>query len=206
MLTILTVVVAAGLADSLDVATREVFRPDMGWTQDQQRASHVLTWLEPSRMVPALVVGAAAVSAWRLTLWPLVQAGSALALTGVLVLGLKFLLDRSDPKGAHTSLGGSYPSGHSAALLVCVFTGAMLVSCPTRWWQRAGCLLLGTVLAIAMLYDALHWLSDIVAGALVAGVVLGAEALVAGQDGGPNHKGRQHRFRRPGRDPDHPVN
>ena len=64
---------------------------------------------------------------------------------------LKFLVDRADPRGEHTSLGGSFPSGHSAILSICVATGAIaLVSCPTRWWQRAGFVLLEAVLAVAM--------------------------------------------------------
>ncbi len=202
LLVALTAAVAAGLTDSLDVSAREHFRPDLVWGQDQQRASHVVSWLSPDRMVLLLAIGSAVVSAWRLTLWPLIQAACVVAATGGAVLVLKFLVDRADPRGEHTSLGGSFPSGHSAVLLACVATGAMLVSCPTRWWQRAGCLLLEAVLAIAMLYVALHWLADIVGGGLVAGVVLGLEALVAGPDGGPSHRGRRHRFRLPERSSD----
>jgi undecaprenyl-diphosphatase len=202
MLVALTAVVASGLTDSLDVSAREHFRPDFTWGDDQQRANHVLAWLAPDRMVLLLAVGSAVVSAWRWTLWPMIQSLFAVAATGGAVLLLKFLLDRGDPKGEHTSLGGSFPSGHSAVLLVCVGTGAMLVSCPTRWWQRLGCLLVETVLAVAMLHVGLHWLTDIVGGALVAMVVLGIEAVVAGPDGGRSHRGRPHRLRRPSRAPD----
>jgi hypothetical protein len=199
LLVALTVAVATGLTDSLDVSAREHFRPDLAWGEDQERANHVVFWLSPDHMLALLAIGSSVVSAWRWTPWPLVQSGFAVAATGGSVLVLKFLVDRGDPKGEHTSLGGSFPSGHSAVLLVCVATGAMLVSCPTRWWQRVGVLLVEGVLAVAMLYVALHWLTDIVGGALLAGVLLGVQALVAGPDGGPSHRGRRHRFRFPER-------
>jgi membrane-associated phospholipid phosphatase len=199
LLLALTMAVATGVTDSLDVSARDQFRPNLMWGPDQERANHVVFWLNPDRMLLLLAIGAAVVSAWRWTLWPLVQSGLAVAATGGAVLALKYLVDRPDPKGEHTSVGGSFPSGHSAVLLVCVATGAMLVSCPTRWWQRVGFLLLEAVFAVAMLYVALHWLTDIIGGALVAGIVLGVQALVAGPDGGPSHRGRRHRFRLPER-------
>jgi undecaprenyl-diphosphatase len=198
VLAALTAAVAAGLTHSLDVRVRDHFRPDLMWGEHQQRASHVVSWLAPERFVLLLALGSAVVGAWRRTLWPLLQSGLAVVAVGALALGLKVLLARGDPGGEHTSLGGSFPSGHSATLLVCVGTGAMLVSCPTRWWQRVGVLALEAVLAVAMLYIGMHWFTDIVGGALVAGVVLGAEALVAGPDGGPSHR-RRLRARPPSR-------
>ena len=201
-LVVLTIAVALGVTDRLDVAAREHFRPGLGWGEDQQRATHVIYWLGPPRLLTLLAIGSAVVAAWRRTLWPLAQSALVVGAVGALTLVLKVVLDRADPSGQHASLGGSFPSGHSAMLLACVATGAMLVSCPTRWWQRIGFLALEALLALAMLYVALHWLTDIVGGALVAGVVLGVEALVAGSDGGPSHRGRHHRLRRPERVPD----
>jgi undecaprenyl-diphosphatase len=197
LLVALTIGVATGLTDPLDVWVRERFRPNLVWGPEQQRWSHVVSWLSPMRFVLALAIGSALVGAWRGTLWPLVRSGVAVAATGCLTLALKVLLDRADPRGEHTSLGGSFPSGHSATLLVCVATGAMIVSCPTRWWQRVGILILEAVLVVAMLYIALHWLTDIVAGALVAGVVLAGEALVAGPSGGRSHRRGWRRRARP---------
>jgi undecaprenyl-diphosphatase len=196
-LAVVTAGVATGMTDSLDVWVREQFRPGLVWDADQERASHVVAWFAPSRMVVFLGVGAGVVSAWRLTLWPLVQSTLAVVATACLTLMLKVALDRSDPLGQHSSVGGSFPSGHMATLLVCAVTGAMLLSCPTRWWQRGVVVLLALVLVVTMLYVALHWLTDIVGGALVAGTVLGLEALWAGPDGGPSHRGR--RTRRTGR-------
>jgi membrane-associated phospholipid phosphatase len=187
LLAALTVGVTTGVTDPFDVWVRERFRPDLVWGPDQQRASHVVSWLSPVRMVQLLALGSVGVSVWRRTVWPLVRSVVALGVTAGLTLGLKVLVDRADPRGEHTSIGGSFPSGHSAILLVCVATGAMLVSCPTRWWQRAGCLFLEAVLVIAMLYVALHWVTDILGGLAVAGVVLGLQALVAGADGGRSH-------------------
>jgi membrane-associated phospholipid phosphatase len=206
LLGVLTVAVATGVTDPIDVWVREQFRPGLVWGEDQDRMTQVIVLLRPQRMVLLLMLGAAVVSAWRLTLWPLVQSALAIAATGALTLVLKFAMAREDPLGQHASLGGSFPSGHSAVLLVCVATGAMLVSCPTRWWQRSVFLLLELVLVTAMLYVALHWLTDIIGGVLVAGVVLGVEALVAGPDGGPSHRRRRlHRPPSPDRSSREPV-
>jgi PAP2 superfamily len=194
-LVLLTIAVALGVTHALDVSARERFRPGLAWGEHQQRANHVVYWLTPARLVLLLLVGSTVIAAWRRTLWPLVQSTLVVGVTGVLTLLLKVVVDRSDPTGQHRSLGGSYPSGHSATLLVCVATGTMLVSCPTRWWQRVGFLALEALLALAILYVALHWLTDIVGGALVAGLVLGLEAAVVGPDGGPSHRGRPHRLR-----------
>lgn len=193
LLVVVSVAVATGITDSLDVWVREQFRPELVWGADQQRASHVVSWLGPSRMVVCLGIGAAVVSAWRSTVWPLVQSAGAVAVTGCLTLALKVAFHRGDPLGQHTSVGGSFPSGHAATMLVCLASGAMLVSCPTRWWQRVGVVLLELVLVVAMLYVAFHWLTDIVGGVLVATAVLGVEAFWAGPNGGPSHRGRRRR-------------
>lgn len=195
LLAALTVAVASGATDSLDVWARDTFRPDLMWGANQQRANHVVFWLSPQRMVLVLALGSAGVAAWRVTVWPLVQSALAVAAATGLTFLLKVLVDRADPKGQVSGMTGSFPSGHSAILLVSVATGAMLIHCPTRWWERVGFVALELALALAMMYVALHWLTDIVGGALVAAVVLGVEALVAGPDGGPSHRGRRHRLR-----------
>jgi len=197
----LTLGVALGATDHLDVSAREHFRPDLTWGENQQSANHVVFWLSPQRMALLLALGSAVVAAWRFTLWPLVQSALAVVAAGAVTLLLKVVVDRADPYGQHSGPGGSFPSGHSTMLLLCVGTGAMLISCPTRWWQRIGLVTIEVVLAVAMLTVALHWLTDIVGGALVAAVVLGLEALVAGSDGGPSHRGRRHHLRRRPRPP-----
>lgn len=205
LLVFLSGAVAAGLTDHVDVWAREQFRPDFTWGDDQQRANRVVYWLTPTHDIAFLAIASAVVAAWRRTLWPLVQSAAVVSATAGGVLMLKFLVDRGDPTGEHSSIGGSYPSGHASVLLVCVGAAAMLVSCPTRWWQRAACLVVEAVLALAMLSVGLHWLTDIVGGALVAAAVLGATAVVAGPDGGPSHRGRRHRFRRSDRSAERSV-
>lgn len=196
LLVLLSVAVATGSTEHLDVAVRNHFRPDLMWGRDQQRASHVVSALGPTHMLLLLAVGSAGVALWRLNPWPLAQAVLTVAATGALTLAVKVLVDRADPKGEHTSLGGSFPSGHSAVLLVATATGAMLVSCPTRWWQRIGVALLWLALSVAMLYDAVHWLTDILGGALAAGAVLGVVAGLLGPTGGPPHVVRRPSLRR----------
>jgi membrane-associated phospholipid phosphatase len=200
LLVLLTVGVATGATDPLDISVRDRFRPHFMWGSDQQRAAHVVSALGPPHMLLLLTVGSLGVALWRLNVWPVVQAALAVAATGALTLAVKVMVDRADPGGAHTSLGGSFPSGHSAMLMIATSTGAMLVSCPTRWWQRAGVALLWSALSIGLLYDGVHWLSDIVGGALAAGVVLGVVAALLGPTGG-----RPHVIQRPARGGPTPI-
>jgi undecaprenyl-diphosphatase len=94
---------------------------------------------------------------------------------------LKALVDRPRPPGALVHpIGSSYPSGHAtdagttAVALVLLFTTAG----PGRrlWWIAAGLAI--AAMAWSRTYLQVHWLSDVVAGALlgigVALVVFGA--------------------------------
>jgi undecaprenyl-diphosphatase len=124
----------------------------------------------------------AAVLAWATRWRALVAFAAAEALTPIASNLTKHLVDR--PRPPHELLqvtGTSFPSGHAAyagattAALVMLFT---LPGPPRRlWWALAA---LGTAgMAWSRTYLEVHWLSDVVAGALLgAGVALVVFAAV----------------------------
>lgn len=98
-----------------------------------------------------------------------------LALTATVLAG-KAALHRAGPPGSHgAGLLGYYPSGHTTTALVCVGTLCALLA-DARPALRARLRLLTVswtaVVAAAMVDRRYHWLSDVVAGALLGALVL----------------------------------
>lgn len=114
----------------------------------------------------------------------LLRWGSEVVLAASLVLGfgINYLLGRWKPRArpyqthtytAHIStrwLGGSFPSDH--AMLAAVCTGLLYVD---GLYSFATCFTVATCVALGRVFVGVHYLSDVVAGALVG---VGAVALV----------------------------
>jgi membrane-associated phospholipid phosphatase len=133
----------------------------------------VLRWLTVGAIAGVLLVARRGLA--------LVAFAVAEALAPLLSSLLKTLVDRPRPPGGLVHpVGSSYPSGHetyagtTAVALVLLFT----VPGPGRrvWWTAAGLAI--AVMAWSRTYLQVHWLSDVVAGALlgigIALVVFGA--------------------------------
>lgn len=112
----------------------------------------------------------------------LATAGVAVALTAVVTLALKDAVGRPRPLDpfAH-AVGTSFPSGHASYAGV---TAVVLVVSFTRpgrrrlWWTLAALAIAG--MCWSRVYLQVHWLSDVVAGALLgAGVALVCFAAVS---------------------------
>lgn len=171
---LLAVLVATGATQALDVATVALLRPDDEWGTTQVRFSPWLERLQPSRMFLLLGVTAAVAAARRRSWRPLVVGAVLATSTVALTVLAKIVLERPDPHGYVTSSGGSYPSGHMAALVACL-GGCVLVLGPrVRWWHWTPVVAGTALLAWAQLVSAAHWLTDLLGGALLALVVLGA--------------------------------
>lgn len=100
----------------------------------------------------------------------------AIAVTNALVHALKALIGRARPPAelqlAETS-SDSFPSGHAAgAAVVALVVGALCA----RWWVRVALWVWALAVMYSRLYLGVHWLSDVVAGAVV-GVAVGAAAI-----------------------------
>lgn len=110
-------------------------------------------------------------------------AASSLLVTALLNSGLKHLLARTRPGVLLDPLHSySLPSGHSsAAFAFCLVIGVLAGRGePARWrvtWLLLACLP-ATAIALSRVYLGVHWPSDILAGALLAGsVTAGSLAL-----------------------------
>jgi membrane-associated phospholipid phosphatase len=134
--------------------------------------------------VPLLGLAALAASRHR-SIRPLLTAAGAVALTLGAVWLVKHGIGRLAPSAGRdaTHAGGvSYPSGHAAAAVVCwglTLEYAASLSVPLRaalpnHRRRALTALVGLVAGLAMAALDYHWLSDVVAGWLVGGLLLAA--------------------------------
>jgi undecaprenyl-diphosphatase len=100
----------------------------------------------------------------------------------VAIGGLKALYDRPRPPGSMIETSAaSFPSGHAIAATVTGFWVVIAVVPPTpaRWKWAAWAVAFAFVMAMSRVYLSAHWLSDVVAGALLgAGIAFGWPALL----------------------------
>ncbi len=119
---------------------------------------------------------------WRRHWLHLTAFALAVATSEVLIGTSKALLDRPRPSGSlMATSGASFPSGHSVAAAVTA-VGVVIALLPAghaRWvWERRAALYV-SVMAVSRVYLSAHWLSDVVAGAMLgSGIALGWPALL----------------------------
>lgn len=143
-------------------------------------------------MVPLLALACLAAFRHR-SVHPVLTAVGAVALTAGAVWLVKHGIGRLAPSagrdGAHAG-GVSYPSGHAAAAVVCwglaleyaaSLGGRLRGALPARR-RHALTALVGALAGLAMAALDYHWLSDVVAGWLLGGLVLAAAVAL-----GPVH-------------------
>jgi undecaprenyl-diphosphatase len=106
----------------------------------------------------------------------------ALATSEVAIGVVKGLYDRPRPPGSLIETSqASFPSGHAIAATVTAFWLVIALVAPTRerWKWGAWAVAFAFVMALSRVYLAAHWLSDVVAGALLgAGIAFGWPALL----------------------------
>ena len=173
---VLTLLVATGLADSVDATVRQGFRPDDVWGSTQLRADFVVEALEPTLVVLLLAI-VAVVTAWLRRSWGPVRLALLVLVLGVGLVALsKLVVGRPDTHGEIAELGGSYPSGH-VAIVLAALGGCLLVIGTKRWWAWGVVALLDLLMGLCLLLQAAHWFTDILGGALLATCVLAVAAL-----------------------------
>ena len=169
---VLAVLVHLGRTQSLDDAVRQWARPDDVWGPLQVRVDLIVEGLRPAVTLPVTACVAAVVSVARRSARPLLLAAATTILMAGLTVGVKILLHRPDPHGALSDHGGSFPSGHTATVVACAGFATMLLGPAQRWSWWLATLLLGTLMAAALIVQAAHWATDVVGGGLVGVTVL----------------------------------
>ncbi|HLL63498.1 MAG TPA: phosphatase PAP2 family protein [Propionibacteriaceae bacterium] len=177
---LLSLVVAAGLTQPLDDVTRETFRPGDRWGATQTRFGYMVDGLSPLVTGPLLAIGSA-IAAWRdRSLRPLIFAGATGSVAVAATLAAKAAMDRSDGHGDLHGMATSYPSGHMVMLLISAGCLLLLFVPQVRWlWAALG--VVGVMMGISILVVAMHWLTDVVASALLGVVLLAGAALFQGR-------------------------
>jgi membrane-associated phospholipid phosphatase len=173
----LSVLVATHVTHDLDDAAREYFRPNDVWGPTQIRADVIVEGLKPIYVAPVLVLVGVGVSLWRRSWWPAAFASLIILATGALTVLTKLLLQRPDTHNHLTWTGGSFPSGHTAALLVCVGGAVLIMRERSRWWEWVTVALVGLAMGVALLLQAAHWFTDVAGGVLLAVTVLAAASV-----------------------------
>ena len=175
--TVLTVLVALGIFDKLDHAI---------WTRTLQHwhpklwngAQNLTGMLSPPVDAGCLAIGTFLLT-WRRRRREDVFAVAAVGLVAAAVtLVMKPALGRDGPTGLDaTSHGGSYPSGHTLATLVCFGALALLIasSRPALRLPLLAAVALVTVVVMgSLIYIQAHWTTDTI-GSLLLGVALLSE-------------------------------
>ena len=100
----------------------------------------------------------------------------------VAIGGLKAVYDRPRPPGSMIeTTAASFPSGHAIAATVTGFWVVIALVPPTaaRWKWAAWAVAFAFVMAMSRVYLSAHWLSDVVAGAMLgAGIAFGWPAVL----------------------------
>jgi membrane-associated phospholipid phosphatase len=132
-----------------------------------------------SVLVPILLVIAGVFSQRNRTWRPVVLAAMSFLVLNVVVGAMKILIGRAQTEtGSPDVLSGGviFPSGHSSNM---VLTGGVIVYLFLRYARNpplrtiaAGWSVLTTLTILTSLYIGSHWLSDLIAGALVGGLLL----------------------------------
>jgi membrane-associated phospholipid phosphatase len=196
----LAISVRAGVLDGLDARLRQVFRPDDVWGPVQWKADIFVEGLRPALVVPAVGLVVAMLCVIRRSVWPaLLVAGTGL-LNAALILGTKVAVGRPDPHQTPYSHGGSFPSGHTATVIVFLGLAVYLLRPDGGWWRRLVPGIAGLAMGLGLVIEAAHWATDVVGGGLLGVAVLG---VLCGVDDGRSYRWPRRRRRAgPSRDPE----
>jgi membrane-associated phospholipid phosphatase len=169
----LTALVATGATASADAAIRDTMRPHDVWGTSQAWADVVVEGLRSDVMVALVITVTAVFSLVRRNWIPLAHGALLVLTSSAVVAAAKLSLSRTDPHHDPSSIG-SFPSGHVMFVLVGL-GGLLIVSGLRTSWVHWAVVAAATVaMGVALLIQGAHWGSDVLGGALLGLLVLGA--------------------------------
>jgi membrane-associated phospholipid phosphatase len=168
----LAIAVHLGLLDTFDMITRAWARPNDVWGAAQIRADFVVEGLRPTVVAGLLAAFTAACCVKRRSLRPAAFVGGVCLATVALTVAVKIIMGRPDPHGLLGSDGGSFPSGHVIVVMVGVGLAGLIARPRAGRWVLIIAALSDGLMGVCLLLQAAHWLTDLVGGSLLAGVVL----------------------------------
>jgi len=185
--TALAFAVHFGVLNNLDMIIREWARPADVWGPAQLWADLVIEGLRPAVLAALLPLFTLGYSIKRRSLRPVAFVSVAALATVAVTAATKIAVGRLNPHGDVGNDGGSFPSGHTIAVVVCLGLGVLMLQPPVGrlvWLIPA---FGGFLMGASLLLQAAHWSTDIAGGGFLATGVLaimiasGASHWVHGQ-------------------------
>jgi membrane-associated phospholipid phosphatase len=175
-----TVAVHLRWLDDLDIAAYHAARPDGGWGLVQERATHVVSALQPAHFTALLLLLVAVLALLRRSLRPLGVAVVVAVPVVLVTFGTKHAMSLWDPSTTPVA-HGSFPSGHTVVAVTAIGVMVLLVRPETRWgWLLPA--VMGCVIGIPLVLASVHPATDVVGGGLLAAAALtSATAASLGQ-------------------------
>jgi len=185
--TALAFAVHFGVLNNLDMIIREWARPADVWGPAQLWADLVIEGLRPAVLAALLPLFTLGYSIKRRSLRPVAFVSVAALATVAVTAATKIAVGRLNPHGDVGNDGGSFPSGHTVAVVVCLGLGVLMMRPRVGRWIWLIPAFGGVLMGASMLLQAAHWSIDIAGGGLLASGVLaimiasGASRWVHGQ-------------------------
>jgi len=178
-LTALTVSVYLHLLNTFDSMVREWARPHDTWGTAQVDADLVVEGLRPAVLAGLLASFTVVWCLRRHSMRPAAFVAGVSLATVAMTVATKAAVARPDPHGLIGPDGGSFPSGHTIAVMVSLGVVVLAVQPARHRWVWLLPALGGCLIGACLLIQAAHWSTDIAGGALLASAVL-ALAVASG--------------------------
>jgi membrane-associated phospholipid phosphatase len=168
------------LLDSLDMAVRRAAGTGEVWGLLPVRAARVVHWLQPAHLAAPLLLLVAVLSLTRCSLRPFVVTAAVGVPVIAVTVGTKWVMAHTETDATPVP-HGSFPSGHTVAVIVVVGLAVLLLRPGTRWaWVLPA--LLGCVIGSALILAWVHPATDVIGAVLLAAAALtGAQAAGLGE-------------------------